>query len=136
MKTAHASVAIFVISALCLLFALSFSAKKYFLECDGKIFSQENPEAKSATVFIELNKYPWWARLWRKSYGSAQIKIAFENYYDFLSDIENNQAGELVLDTPGKDTQGWLSAITGEANLTLQKKTFRGICRRSKKAID
>jgi hypothetical protein len=124
MKLAKYLVAVLILLVAGYLFLVYFSATETRLACDGTMTSKGTGTASK--VFVRLQDYRWWVKLWSTSEGSLWLEVpnTTVEYYPRLS-VAGDQLQ--IFNSAGK-LQGQLSKLSFALNLSTPAGLFEGSC--------
>ncbi len=102
----------------------NFSTTSQKFECIGQITRQE--QQRAVTLYVELEKYRWWVRLWSDSRGNLKLEIPHEtlDYFEHIA-VAGNQ---LQIYSPPSKPKGYFSTLSKGLALETSDGFFEGSC--------
>ena len=123
--------ALAVVALLLFAFVANFSAVESRFQCPGEISSKDG--SHPVTVYLKLEEYRWWVRLWSESDAAIHIEIP-NAYVDYFGNVKKVGDQYQVFDA-AKSLRGNFSALskTLAIQLPIKLKTdfFDGTCKKS-----
>lgn len=122
--------ALAVIALLLFVFVVNFSTIESRFQCLGEISSKDG--SHPSTVYLELEEYRWWVKLWSESDAAIRIEIP-NTYVDYFGNVKKTGNQYQVFDT-SKSFKGNFSILskTLAIRLPVKLKTdfFDGTCKK------
>ena len=106
------------------LFLVRFTVVTSSFECPGTITSED--ETQSLTIYIKIEKYRWWVKLWADPDGDFTCEIPNETV-DYTQHIIKVGDQFQILDFD-KHIKGNFSTLSKTLALSSDKRFFDGVC--------
>lgn len=106
-----------------------FSSVESRYECSGTLVAKDTFSKSKEKVFIKIEKYRWWVRLWSPSYGAilAEMPSKILDYYSSLTVIGDQLQISRTHDEL-KGLWGYYSFLSKTLVLETAVGTFNGQC--------
>lgn len=103
----------------------NFSARETRFECGGETI--ENSQPAKTTLFIKVDEYRWWVRLWSESRGSIWLEApnSWVEYYHHIRVVGDH----LHIYKDPTSFSGSFSKLSLSLSIALPTGTFTGTCK-------
>lgn len=112
-------------------FLANFSAVESRFQCPGQLSSTDG--SRAITVFLKIQEYRWWGRLWSESNAAVHIEVPNTHVY-YFGNVKKVGDQYQIFDSARK-LRGNFSTLSNALaiNLPLKLQTdfFDGNCRKS-----